>query len=289
MVTASLRLLGVIEGWYRPSGLGEVLELGGLARLNKLYLPFLRAVGAGLDGELRLEETRFSWYVSNAVDVARALSGLDYTFFKFRRPVDHVSVDLDILINSRDVAAAVTRLKSLGFSVIINEPYTVTLSRRGFIVDLYTHPSFAWVVYMNGEDVLRDFAEDFEVGGHLVRGLSREAEVVVYAAHAVYKEHIILLIDCLTLWRWFSGRVIDIANVLGVKHSLDILASTCGEVIRGAEAPVRLGIATLARAYANKALSDPIFRGTSINILRYLLTRRDASRAVLSRLTRRSY
>ena len=50
MVTASLRLLGVIEGWYRPSGLGEALELGSLARLNKLYLPFLRAVGAELDG-----------------------------------------------------------------------------------------------------------------------------------------------------------------------------------------------------------------------------------------------
>ncbi|WP_054850525.1 hypothetical protein [Vulcanisaeta sp. JCM 14467] len=165
----------------------------------------------------------------------------------------------------------------------------MTLSRRGFIVDLYTHPSFAWVVYMNGEDVLRDFTEDFEVGGHLVKGLSREAELVVYAVHAIYKEHIILLIDCLTLWRWFSGRVIDIANTLGVKHSLDILASTCGEVLCGTETPMRLGIATLARAYADKALSDPIFRGTPINILRYLLTRRDAGRAVLSRLTRRSY
>ena len=289
MVTASLRLLGVIEGWYRPSGLGEALELGSLARLNKLYLPFLRAVGAELDGELRLEEARLSWYVSNAISVARALSGLDYAFFKFRRPIDHVSVDLDILINSRDVAAAVTRLRGLGFSIIVSEPYTVTLSRKGFIVDLYTHPSFAWVVYMSGEDILRDFAEDFEVSGHLVRGLSREAEVVVYAAHAVYKEHIILLIDCLTLWRWFSGRVIDIANTLAVKHSLNILANTCGEVLRGAETPMRLDIATLARAYADKVVSDPIFRGTSINILRYLLTRRDAGRAVLSRLARRSY
>ncbi|WP_252901735.1 hypothetical protein [Vulcanisaeta sp. JCM 14467] len=61
-------------------------------------------------------------YVTNAIDVARALSGLDYAFFKFRRPVDHVSVDLDILINSRDVSAAVTRLRSLGFSVIVGEP-----------------------------------------------------------------------------------------------------------------------------------------------------------------------
>ena len=52
---------------------------------------------------------------------------------------------------------------------------------------------------------------------------------------------------------------------------------------------MRLSIATLTRAYVNKVLSDLIFRGTSINILRYFLTRRDAGRAVLSRLTRRSY
>jgi hypothetical protein len=32
------------------------------------------------------------------------------------------------------------------------------------------------------------------------RVLSREAEVVVTVAHAVYKEHMVLLIDCLTMW-----------------------------------------------------------------------------------------
>ena len=36
--------------------------------------------------------------------------------------------------------------------------------------------------------------------------LSREAEVVVAATHAVYKEHVVLLIDCLTAWTWTNGE-----------------------------------------------------------------------------------
>ena len=77
------------------------------------------------------------------------------------------------------------------------EPYTVTMERRGFIVNLYTEPAFAWVVYMDGGRLLREYSEDVELGGVSARGLSRGAEVAVAAAHAVYKEHLVLLMDCL--------------------------------------------------------------------------------------------
>jgi hypothetical protein len=52
-----------------------------------------------------------------------------------------------------------------GFKVAVSEPYTVTLIRRGFIVDLYTNPSLAWVVYMDGEELLRCCVEEIEVNG----------------------------------------------------------------------------------------------------------------------------
>jgi hypothetical protein len=42
----------------------------------------------------------------------------------------------------------VRALRDRGFRIAVAEPYTVTLERRGFIVDLYTEPAFAWVVYM---------------------------------------------------------------------------------------------------------------------------------------------
>jgi hypothetical protein len=94
------------------------------------------------------EEHRYRWFVGNTVEVVGALGGLDYALFKFRRPVEHVSVDLDVLVGGCCVGRAVRALKSIGFEVVVSEPYTVTLSRRGFIVDLYTQPSLAWIVYL---------------------------------------------------------------------------------------------------------------------------------------------
>ena len=117
------------------------------------------------------------------------------------------------------------------------EPYTVTLCRRGFIVDLYTRPSFAWIVYMNDEEVLKNYVEEFEYHGSIVAGITREAEVAAAAAHAVYKEHLALLLDCLMLWKWGSRRAWKIASELGVYNSVEVLSSTCSEVLKGAEAP----------------------------------------------------
>jgi len=285
----SLRLLKVINGLYRPS-IDEARRLAERARLNKLYLAYLRRVGGVLGDELELEESRFRWFTRNALEVVRALKGVDYALYKFRRPVDHVSVDLDILVNARDIPRAVKSLRKRGFRVIVSEPYTVTMGRRGFIVDLYTMPSFAWVVYMDGYKLIGEHSSDTELWGTTVRALSREAEVAVAAAHAVYKEHLVLLLDCLAAWKWLSGRAWRVAAELGVEDALRELLEACDLVKRGlAEAPYRLRPHTLARAYLGKALGDPVFRTTLPNALRYLLSRKNIGAEVLGKLIRRSY
>jgi len=142
MIKTAIRLLQVIEGLNKPSP-DEVLGLAEAARLNKLYLAFLRAVRDMLPDEWASEEEKFGRFIKGCVEVAKALRGLRYAFYKFRRPVDHVSVDLDVLIHVDDIWRAVRRLSERGFRVVVAEPYTVTLRRGSFIVDLYTHPSFA--------------------------------------------------------------------------------------------------------------------------------------------------
>jgi len=285
----SLRLLETLEGSYKP-GASELPLLAGVARMNKLYLAFLRAVGDSLPGEWASEEGRFRRYIGGSLEVASVLRGLRYGFYKFRRPVDHVSVDLDVLIHVDDVGEAVWRLTSRGFRIAVLEPYTVTLERGGFIVDLYTHPSFAWIVYMDGLKILRDYSEEFEVNGTYVPGITREAEVAVAAAHAVYKEHMILLIDCLTAWSWLTGRTIRVAEELGARRALEKLLNTCREVRVGiSEAPYRLPPPSLLKIYAEKFSEDPTFRATIMNILRYVVKRGDSGRAILQRLTRKSY
>jgi hypothetical protein len=285
--TGTVRLLRAIYGLYRPVGL-EVERLAGLSRLNKVYLAYLRRVGSP-EGELLREERRYRWFEGNTVEVVEALGGLDYALFKFRRPVEHVSVDLDVLVGGGCVGRAVRALKSLGFEVVVSEPYTVTLSRRGFIVDLYTQPSFAWTVYLDGGRLLREHREELEIGGFRAYGLTREAEVVVAAAHAVYKEHMVLLLDCITAWTWANKRTWGIALELRAQRALEELLRACSMIREGlVEAPYKLKPHVILKAYTEKMVEDPVFRATTPNMLRYITTRR-AGAQILARLRRRSY
>jgi hypothetical protein len=285
--TGTVRLLRTLYGLYRPLGL-EVERLAGLSRLNKVYLAYLRRVRSP-EGELSREERRYRWFVENTLEVVGALGGVDYALFKFRRPVEHVSVDLDVLVDSGCVGRAVKALKSVGFDVVVLEPYTITLSRRGFIVDLYTQPSFAWTVYLDGGRLLREHREELEIGGFRAYGLTREAEVVVAAAHAVYKEHMVLLLDCVTAWTWTNKRTWGIALELRARRALEELLRACNMIREGlVEAPYKLKPHVILKAYTEKMVGDPVFRATTPNMLRYITTRR-AGAQILSRLRRRSY
>ena len=44
--------------------------------------------------------------------------------------MDRVSVDLDIIISSKDIYKAARLLREKGFRVIVYKPYTITLERK---------------------------------------------------------------------------------------------------------------------------------------------------------------
>ncbi len=289
--TDAVRLLKTLLGSYSPSS-KEVERLAGVAKLNKLYLAYLRRVGDVLRDELIHEEARYRRFIRSAAEVVRVLEsvGATYALYKFRRPFEHVSVDLDILIRVDDVSKVVKALVYRGFRVVVWEPYTVTLSRGGFIVDLYTHPSFAWVVYMDGERLLDCCVEEVDFEGLGAKALSREAEVAVAAAHAVYKEHMVLLMDCLVAWSWLNKRAWDIAVEHRVEESLEALLETCSLIKNSlVEAPCRIKQSILLRAYMGKLINDPLLRGTLVNIAKYFASRRDIGEKVVFRIARKSY
>jgi len=68
------------------------------------------------------EEERFRGYIKGCIEIAEELRGLRYAFYKFRRPVDHVSVDLDVLIHVDDVWRAVKRLSGRGLGLWLWSP-----------------------------------------------------------------------------------------------------------------------------------------------------------------------
>ncbi|HEW93580.1 MAG TPA: hypothetical protein ENF47_02615 [Thermoprotei archaeon] len=115
----------------------ELDRLIEIARMNKILLGFLRR--ADISTDLRwVEEMKYVKYMNLVKEVANLLNDLDYAFYKFRKPIEHVSVDIDILIDGEDVAEASRRLLKNGFKPLVIEPYTVTFQKYGVPIDLYT-------------------------------------------------------------------------------------------------------------------------------------------------------
>jgi hypothetical protein len=54
--------------------------------------------------------------------------------------------------------------------------------------------------------LLKEYSEEIMINNARARVLTIETETAVSAAHAICKEHMILLIDCLTIWRWVNKR-----------------------------------------------------------------------------------
>jgi len=119
--------------------------------------------------------------------------------------------------------------------------------------------------------------------------LTIETETAVAAAYAIYKEHMVLLLDCITAWTWTNKRTWNIALELRAQKALEELIKACDMIWEGrVEAPYKLKPHVILKAYTEKMVGDPVFRATTPNMLRYITTCR-AGAQILSRLRRRSY
>ncbi|MEM4643465.1 MAG: hypothetical protein QXY51_02415, partial [Candidatus Bathyarchaeia archaeon] len=214
----------------------------------------------------------------------------DYAFYKFRKPVEHVSVDIDVLVRYEHLPKAVKALISKGFRIEVLEPYTVTMVKGETIVDLYTHPSFAWIVYLDGERLLEE-AETIEVEpvGMEVRALTREAEAVATAAHAIYKEHVYLLSDYYVTKKWLNGKALKLAGELHVEEVVRISLKLNDQIEQGLiETPVKLNLAQTIKTLTTKFMKDSSFRATSMNTIK-LATKKRGVQQLIQRMKRKAY
>ncbi|MEM2197370.1 MAG: hypothetical protein QW290_09850 [Sulfolobales archaeon] len=287
MLTKTLKLVESIDsGRIAGGSIGELIEL---AKLNKVLLGFLRRVG--YEGPLRVvEESLYRRYMTEVVRVTKALRGLDYALYKFRKPIEHVSVDIDVLVRYEHLLKAVKALASIGFRVEVLEPYTVTMVRGEAIVDLYTHPSFAWIVYLDGERLLEE-VETIEIDpvGVEVRALTVEAEAIATVAHAIYKEHIYLLSDYYVTREWLNTKALGLARELKAGEAVETALRLNEQIEKGiVEAPIKLTPIQSIEILARKFVEDSSFRATTVNILR-LAMRKRTMQQLIWRIKRKTY
>ncbi|MEM1855246.1 MAG: hypothetical protein QXO91_01455 [Desulfurococcaceae archaeon] len=287
MSTKTLKLVESIDSG-RIEG-GSIEELAELAKLNKVLLGFLRRVG--YEGPLRImEESLYKRYMAEVARVSKALGGLDYALYKFRKPVEHVSVDIDVLVRYEHLLKAVKALAGIGFRVEVLEPYTVTMVRGEAIVDLYTHPSFAWVVYLDGERLLKEVETvEIDLTGAEARALTVEAEAVATVAHAIYKEHMYLLSDYYVTKEWLNSKALGLAGELKAEEAVETALRLNEQIERGlVETPIKLTPVQSMEILTRKFVEDSNFRVTTVNTLR-LAMRKRTMQQLIQRIKRRTY
>ena len=267
-----------------PQSIDEVLRV---ASLNKVLLHFLRATG--FEGELRRrEEARLENVVKVVERVAHIFRDLDYAFFKLVKPVIYTPSDIDILIAYDDISSAFSRLRKLGFTVKVIEPYCITMVRGASIVDLYLHPTLGGIIYLDARKLLehRRLA-DFH--GIEIPTLETYAEALVSIAHAVYKERIYTLNDYATVKGWFSKRTLRLAEELECQQAVGEVLNTHRLVEKhNLTLPYRIPLARWLMVLKHKISHDKVARTTLLNMPEVLRDRR-VGRLILSKLVRETY
>ena len=286
MTTKTYIILKALESKHVSGSLSELIEH---ARLNKILLYFLRELG--IEGDVRdKEESRFKFFIKSLSEVVSILSKFDkgYTFFKLLKPIDYVPADVDILINNSILHDLVRAYLRNGFTLSVIEPYTITLTKGSFIVDLYTYPSLGNIVFMDSS-ILFEHTTKRSIYGYEVITLEEYAEAVVTLMHALVKEWIFTLNDYFTISKWFNNRSIKLCEDMECSDLAETALRICNLVESGAiETPYHLPTSVVISILASRFRRYPIFRSTTIMFVKRFGDPRLLKLAI-SKLTRITY
>ncbi len=265
----------------------DIGSLMDIASKNKILLHVLRALN--IQGSMREAQETYMRRITEVVKIlSKLLRGYDYAFFKFFKPVSYVPADIDLLVNPSQVRKAARMIIKLGYRVAVKDPYCITLTKRGSIIDLYVHPSLGGVAFINGQRLL-EHACTAEFNGTEVRSLESYAEALVVASHAIYKERIYTLNDFFTIEKWASRETMRLAQELDCESALKVAINLNRKIRLGAlETPYRIPIASWLTMLMQKFQNDTLTRATSVNVLKALINKR-VGKLLMSKLARETY
>ena len=254
---------------------------------NKVLLHLLRVLN--IQGSLRERQESGMRRVMNVVQVlSKFLKDYDYAFFKLIKPISYVPADVDLLVDASQARRVAHEVMGLGYRIEVKDPYCITLTRGGSIIDLYVHPSLGGVIFINGQRLLEHTCIK-EFDGIEVRSLESYAEALVAASHAIYKERIYTLNDFFTVKEWTSKKTIRLAQELSCEDALRVAINLNRKIRLGLlETPYKIPVPLWLAMLMRKFQKDNLTRATSVGILKTLTNRR-AGKLLISKLTRETY
>ena len=257
------------------------------ARKNKVLLHLLRVLN--IQGSLReWQESGIRRVIKVVQVISKLLKGYDCAFFKLIKPVSYVPADIDLLVSIDHVNKIVKDIMTLGYRIVVKDPFCITLTRDDSIIDLYIHPSLGGVVLLNGQKLLEHTCTK-EFNGVEVRSLESYAEALVAASHAIYKERIYTLNDFFTVEKWMSKKTIRLAEELSCEDALKVAMNLNRRIRLGLlETPYKIPLPLWLALLMRKFQIDSLTRATSAGILKTLTDKR-VGKLLKSKLTRETY
>lgn len=251
-------LILAIQTGELPAAPSELIDH---AAKNKILLQYLRR--ANIEGPIReMQETGYATVMRAAAQVADRLSNLKYALIKFAKPVAYVPADIDLLVAAEDAPSALAEIKGLGYEVVVSEPYCITLEKSTSI-DMYLHPCFANVPYMDGRKLL-EYVIEQDLNEVRVKVLAPAAEAALTAAHALYKEQEFTLNDYFTIRSWFSSDAVMVARKTKTEASLSLAVSMAERIEKGQlEAPCKINLPTALALGISKLACDSFARSST--------------------------
>lgn len=266
------------------------------AEQNKIPLLFLKTATYNIKNhDIQHILSQYEKKHKNTLDLiastAKLLEKINvrYTFFKTLKPFPHAPSDIDVLLwSNENLRTVIEALKSQGCIPLEKSTYGVTMfsPKHKMNVDLTTQIAVSGLIYVNRE-LLFSCISQVEICGKTVQTLKPSTDLLVVAAHSIFKEQTYTLSDYYTfvMLTQYWKEAAKLAKKLHLKHAFDKVLKmaeamtmiafgsanplmksfeevgvTNAEELTGQdfELPKKYDLATLAVAFLKKIKDDPM-------------------------------
>jgi len=296
--TFLMRIIG-IAGICTPTAHLENKDIPSFlptAEQNKIPLLFLKTVACNTKNRnIQRILSRYEKKRKNTLELIASTGnllekiGAPYTFFKTLKPFPYTPSDVDVLLWSDNSLKTVAKaLKNQGCISLEKNAYGVTMfsQKYNMNIDLTTQIAASGLVYLNKE-LLFDHMSKLEAYETPVQTFEPSADLLIVAAHSIFKEQMYTLSDYYTFtmlpqhWK----EAIKLAEKFHIKHALDTVlkmtmattliafgptnplmkkfeeagvANTTELLNENFELPKKYDLTTLAIAFLKKVRDDPV-------------------------------
>jgi len=322
-----VRLIGIPDICKPTTNVGKesIPNFLSLAEQNKIPLLFLET--AAYDTENQNIQRILSQYRErrkNASDlIAFAANlfekiGVRYTFFKTLKPFPYTPSDVDVLLWSDNSLKTVAKaLKNQGCISLEKNAYGVTMfsPKHKMNIDLTTQIAVSGLIYMNKKLLFNHLCK-VEVNEKTVQTVKPSVDLLVVAAHSIFKEQTYTLSDYYTvvMFTEYWREATKLAEKFHLKQAFDMALKMAKEVTMNAfgsrsalmrkfmevgvvnvaesdekfELPKKYDLTTLMVAFLKKVLEDPVSK-QSLPFMAQSVSNPAFYRRIIAHVTRKTY